>query len=77
MVDQTLFDFLVPLARREGAWVIEPTNDALHRDSFLVSLLGRLRLLPARISAPDPARRYRFAERGEAGKWIFIWIPDE
>jgi hypothetical protein len=77
MVDHDLFNFLVPLARREGAWVIEPRSRDFDSDSYLRNLLGRLRLLPARISSPDPKRPYRFAERGEHGKIIIIWVPDE
>lgn len=75
MADQVLFDFLTQLARKEGAYVVEPVAAYSESDSYLQSLLGRLRNLPARITSPDPKRPYRFAERGERGRWLFVWVP--
>lgn len=75
MTDPVIFRFMTELATKEGAWVIEPTNEALHRDNFLANLLSRLRNVPARISCPPGQRRDRFAERGERGRWLFVWIP--
>lgn len=74
MPDKLLFDFLVPLATREGAWVIEPA--AYHNSDYIHNLLSGLRTAPARIASPPGQNRYRFAERGEHGRWIFVWVPE-
>lgn len=76
MADNVIFNFMRTLAVREGAWVIEPARAELDNDFFLGNLLKRLRNIPARIEGPDPKRPYRFAERGETGQWMMIWVPD-
>lgn len=76
MADQTLFTFLTQLARKEGAWVIEPVAPYLESDSYLRSLFERLRHVPARVTTPEADRPYRFAERGERGRWLLVWIPE-
>ena len=74
MPDQELFNFLIPLAVKEGAWVIEPNR--YHIDGALGDFLRSLRRVPSSVSAPGGERRDRFAERGETGRWLFIWVPD-
>lgn len=78
MADHSLFEFLTPLAVKEGATVIEPIrygDSSFHRQ--MEPIVDRLRHLPARISCPNPNRRFRFAERGQTGHWLLVWVPDE
>lgn len=78
MADQTLFTFLTQLAKKEGAWIIEPAAPYVESDRYLRALFERLRHVPARISSPDPRHPYRFAERGAPpGRWLLVWVPDE
>lgn len=77
MPDKVIFNFMRTLAVKEGAWVIEPRRENLDHNSYLRNLLEKLRTIPARIDGPDPKRPYRFAERGESGQWMMIWVPDE
>lgn len=79
MSDARLFEFLAPLAVREGATVIRPLPGAegqvAHR---MASVIDALRHVPAEIRTPDPRHsQYPFAERGARGRWMFIWIPED
>lgn len=68
--DPRIFEFLVPLAVREGAWVVIPKRPELSRE-----LTELLRQEPCRIEHP-PGNPYRFAERGAYGHWVLLWVPD-
>lgn len=76
MIDQKLFDFLAPLAVREGATVVisRPVTGVHH--NIMREITELVRQLPASVKSPDPAERYPFAVRGARGHWMFIWIPE-
>lgn len=65
-----LFNFLVPLSVKEGAWVIQPWEAVMH------DMVQELRRHPATIAYPPDQPRYRFAERGARGQWILVWVPE-
>ena len=76
MSDPRLFDFLVPLAVREGATVIRPHPEA--QGQFAEAMRRAIEVLrhaPAQVSSPSARDRYRFAERSAEGEWMLVWIP--
>jgi hypothetical protein len=80
MPDKVLFDFMVPLMRREGAWTIEPLAGTYGHAEFqhlMEPVVELLRRVPARISAPAGASPYGFAERGVKGRWMLVFVPDK
>lgn len=74
--DSKLFNFLVPLAVREGATVVCPHPlTSVHRD-IMREITALVRQLPASVESPDPKEKYPFAVREARGHWLMVWIPD-
>lgn len=76
MPDRVMFDFLAPLAVKEGATVIRPLPGAegshYHR---MRDIIDQLRHIPSQIDGPPGENLYRFAERGVEGHWMLVWVP--
>lgn len=66
-----MFKYLGAIARREGAFVIIPTNGAVK------GLPENLREAPSIVLTPDKRRPGEFAERGQRGYWMLMWLPPD
>lgn len=66
-----MFQYLGAIARREGAFVIIPHNGAVK------GLPENLREVPSTVLTPRSRRPGEFAQRGERGAWMLIWMPPD
>lgn len=66
-----MFRYLGAIARREGAFVIIPANGAVR------GLPENLREVPSTVLTPDNRRSGEFAERGQRGYWMLMWLPPD
>lgn len=66
-----MFQYLGAIARREGAFVIIPKNGAVK------GLPENLREVPSVVMTPDNRRQSEFAERGQRGYWMLLWLPPD
>lgn len=71
----TLAEFIASVLGREGAWVIEPKIG--HGGLFFRDFLSNLRHMPVMIWNPVGTSKFRFAERGAEGRWLFVWVEDK
>lgn len=68
---RNMFQYLGAIARREGAFVIIPKNGAVK------GLPENLREIPSTVMTPDGRRTGEFAERGQRGYWMLLWLPPD
>lgn len=66
-----MFQYLGAIARREGAFVIIPKNGAVK------GLPENLREIDCQVFTPDKKRPGEFAERGQRGHWMLLWLPPD
>lgn len=65
------FRYIGAIAQTEGAFVIIPNNGAVE------GLPDNLRRVPCTVLTPKGKRQSEFAERGQRGRWMLMWLPPE
>lgn len=66
-----MFRYIGAIARQEGAFVILPHNGAVK------GLPENLREAPSTVLTPKGRRTNEFAERGQRGTWMLLWLPPD
>jgi hypothetical protein len=65
-----MFRYLAAIARKEGATIIIPKNGTVK------GLPENLKSVPVEVYTPEGISNRRWAERGESGHWMLMWLPE-
>ncbi len=66
-----MFRYLAKIAQMEGAFVIIPSNGVVE------GIPENLRRVRCEVYNPANRHRNEFAERGNRGSWMLVWMPPD